>query len=136
MTIYETERFGGIAHEVLGEAIRSIDKHGEQTHLPMGTGAETLPLDVMPHIGAMRPHVSAESLAVRATLDTKAHSHNEGGDGTVTWWHILREEVFEAAAEDDPAKLRAELVQVAAVALKMIDALEALEAAARVGGEG
>lgn len=28
------------------------------------------------------------------------------------------------AAEDDPTKLRAELVQVAAVALKMIDALD------------
>jgi hypothetical protein len=32
-----------------------------------------------------------------------------------TWMHVLIEEVFEALAEEDPAKLRAELVQVAAV---------------------
>ena len=119
-----SQRFDDALDEIAYEAIRSIEKHGEQWHLPMGTGPETLPLAVMPHIGDLRPHVSAESLAVRATLDTKAHSQNEGGDGTVTWWHILREEVFEAAAEDNPAKLRAELVQVASVALKMIDALD------------
>ncbi len=68
-------RFSSTLAEIRDEAIRSIQKHGEQTHLP--------------------------------------------------WWLILREEVFEAAAEDDPAELRAELVQVAAVALKMIDALDA-----------
>lgn len=131
----EDDRFGHALAEIRAEATRSIEKHGEQGHLPMGTGPETLPLAVMPHIGDMRPHVSAESLAVRATLDTKAHSQNEGGDGTVTWWHILREEVFEAAAEDDPAALRAELVQVAAVALKMIDALDSAVAAHDPGGD-
>lgn len=119
-----SQRFDDALDEIAREAIRSIEKHGEQRHLPMGTGPETLPLAVMAHIGDLRPHVSAESLAVRATLDTKAHSANEGGDDTCTWWLILREEVFEAAAEDDPAKLRAELVQVASVALKMIDALD------------
>lgn len=134
--IYETERFGGVAHEVVAEAIRSIDKHGEQMHLPMGTGPESFPLDTFdglgPHPADPRATYSrglshlafARHIAHAATLDTKAHSQNEGGDGTVTWWHILREEVFEAAAEDDPGKLRSELVQVAAVALKMIDALD------------
>lgn len=118
-----TGRFDSVLNEIAHEATRSIGKHGEQRHLPMGTGPETLPLAVKPHIGDLRPHVSAESLAVRATLDTKSHSATEGDD-TCTWWLILREEVFEAAAEDDPAKLRAELVQVAAVALKMIDAID------------
>lgn len=44
--------------------------------------------------------------------------------GTLTWRHILIEEVLEAFAEDDPAALRAELVQVAAVATKWIQALD------------
>ena len=133
MTIYETERFGGIAHEIVAEAIRSIDKHGEQRHLPMGTGPDTAPLDARAvergsmHQNGLWPGMRARQLARIATLDTKSHSANEGGDDTCSWWLILREEVFEAAAEDEPAKLRAEMVQVAAVALKMIDAIDAHE---------
>ncbi|MFC4059317.1 hypothetical protein ACFOWE_13510 [Planomonospora corallina] len=44
--------------------------------------------------------------------------------GTLTWRHILIEEVLEAFAEDDPGALRTELVQVAAVAAKWIQALD------------
>uniref|UniRef100_UPI00350E40F8 NUDIX hydrolase n=1 Tax=Nonomuraea pusilla TaxID=46177 RepID=UPI00350E40F8 len=44
--------------------------------------------------------------------------------GTLTWRHILMEEVLEAVAEDDPGRLRAELVQVAAVAVKWIQSLD------------
>lgn len=43
----------------------------------------------------------------------------------VTWPHILIEEVAEAVATvHDPAKLRAELVQVAAVAVAWIEAID------------
>ncbi|MFL6073022.1 MAG: hypothetical protein ACJ73S_06445 [Mycobacteriales bacterium] len=45
-------------------------------------------------------------------------------DGAGSWRHILAEEVAEAFAEDDPDRLRAELVQVAAVAVKWIQALD------------
>lgn len=121
------ERFDLVLHQVAVEATRSIKKHGEQKHLPMGTGPDTHPLVIgVDSVGPFRITV-ADILADVFTRDTKAHSQNEGGDGTVTWWHILREEVFEAAAEDDPVRLRAELVQVAAVAVKMIDALDAAE---------
>ncbi|GLX02526.1 NUDIX domain-containing protein [Microtetraspora sp. NBRC 16547] len=44
--------------------------------------------------------------------------------GVLTWRHILLEEVLEAFAEDDQAALRAELVQVAAVAAKWIQAID------------
>jgi hypothetical protein len=44
--------------------------------------------------------------------------------GVVTWWHVLREEIYEAFAESNPAKLRAELVQVAAMAIRWIEDLE------------
>lgn len=126
------ERFTAIAAEIVAEAQRSIDKHGEQGHLPMGTGAGTHPLATYPGLSAdperesgLWPGMLASVLARIATRDTKAHSHNEGGDGTITWWHILREEVLEAAAEDSPAALRIELLQIAAVALKWIEALDA-----------
>ncbi|MER6951259.1 hypothetical protein ABT294_45315 [Nonomuraea sp. NPDC000554] len=44
--------------------------------------------------------------------------------GELSWRHILHEEVLEAFAEDDPELLRAELVQVAAVAVKWVQALD------------
>lgn len=124
-------RFDHVVREVIAEAERSIAKHGEQRHLPMGTGPETTPLAARPvevgslHDPGLWPGMRARQLARIATLDTKSHSANEGGDDSCTWWHILREEVLEAAAEEDPASLRDELIQVAAVAVKMIDALEA-----------
>jgi hypothetical protein len=43
---------------------------------------------------------------------------------TLTWRHILAEEVAEAFAEDDPELLRAELIQVAAVAVRWVEALD------------
>lgn len=45
-------------------------------------------------------------------------------EGTVTWRHILDEEVHEAYAETDTAKLRQELVEVAAVAVAWIEAID------------
>lgn len=44
-----------------------------------------------------------------------------------TWRHILDEEVCEAFAEVDPVLLRAELVQVAAVAVSWIEAIDRRE---------
>ncbi|GAA4564017.1 hypothetical protein [Planotetraspora kaengkrachanensis] len=44
--------------------------------------------------------------------------------GLPTWRDILYEEVMEAFAENDPERLRAELVQVAAVAVKWVQALD------------
>lgn len=44
--------------------------------------------------------------------------------GSLTWRHVLEEEVAEALAEADPVELRAELVQVAAVAVQWIEALD------------
>lgn len=45
-------------------------------------------------------------------------------DGAVTWRHILWRAVAEAFAEPDPARLRAKLVQVAAVAAAWAEALD------------
>lgn len=45
--------------------------------------------------------------------------------GQGTWLHILLEEVYEAAAESDRAKLRKELVQVAAVCVAWIEDIDA-----------
>ena len=45
--------------------------------------------------------------------------------GKVTWEHILNEEVSEAyAIENDPAHLRRELIQVAAVCVAWVEAID------------
>lgn len=44
--------------------------------------------------------------------------------GELTYGAVLLEEVCEAYAEDDPAKVRAELIQVAAVAVAMVEKID------------
>lgn len=46
------------------------------------------------------------------------------GAGYGTWCHILFEEVWEALAEKDPAKLRTELIQTAAVIAAWVSDLD------------
>ncbi|GAA4586944.1 hypothetical protein GCM10023194_34500 [Planotetraspora phitsanulokensis] len=70
--------------------------------LPDGTGPQGLP-------EADRARQAVEDAAAR---------------GLPTWRDILYEEVMEAFAEDDPERLRAELIQVAAVAVKWVQALD------------
>lgn len=45
-------------------------------------------------------------------------------DGTVTWAMVLREEFLEALAETDPARLRAELIQIANVAVRWAEDID------------
>lgn len=78
---------------VSAERVRQLQKWGDQRR-PDGTG--------MP--GAQNNAESARAWCqAAATKDA------------VTWTHILREEIYEAFAETDPVKLRAELVQCGAV---------------------
>lgn len=44
--------------------------------------------------------------------------------GVGAWRYILLEEVLEAFAESDPARLRAELIQVAAVAIAWVECID------------
>jgi len=88
--------------DIRAERARQDAKWGEQNH-PDGTGRSGDPL-------------VAE--VVKADCDRAAR------DGTLTYRHILNEEVCEAFAETDPAKLRAELVQVAAVTVAWIEKLD------------
>ncbi|MEW9874019.1 hypothetical protein [Arthrobacter sp. HS15c] len=99
--------------EVAAERERQKIKWGEQEH-PNGTGPHKLP---MPYgSGSWSATVAAE----RLTLLTNCAAQI----GQCTWLHILREEVFEAFAEEDPVKLRAELIQVAAVATQWVEAID------------
>jgi hypothetical protein len=91
----------GVLGEVATERARQDAKWGEQNHRD-GTGCQYVE---------------------RAEYE-RIRTNNAAADGTLTWRHILAEEVYEAFAEADPARLRAELVQVAAVAIAWAEALD------------
>lgn len=92
---------GVILAEIAEERARQDTKWGEQNH-PDGTSR------------------GAAFLADRA----RRACQKAAAEGKVTWRHIFDEEWAEAFAEEDPAKLRAELVQVAAVAVAWIEAID------------
>lgn len=102
--------------EVAGERARQDAKWGEQNH-PNGTGDQVY----MPKMAADPLHrVSFGTLAYAARRWTDA----EAIYGRVTYAQILLEEVGEALAEDSEARLRAELIQVAAVAVAWVEKLD------------
>lgn len=60
----------------------------------------------------------------RAANVAKREEQEARASGNLSWLLVLREEMFEAFAESDPTALRAELVQVAAVAAKWIEIID------------
>jgi len=112
--------------DIINERLRQLEKHGDQSHLPDGTGPD-IELDNLPVVGWGT--VSAERLAAWAKARCKAASQNEGGNGTITYEQILTEEWAEAIAESDPTKLREELVQLATVAVAWIEKIDNKERA-------
>lgn len=94
-----------VLSDVADERRRQDRKWGEQNHADH------------PHTG---PSADAwAALVALAEAEARASLHRGP-----TWAAILLEEVGEALQEDDPARLRAELVQVAAVAVAWIQALD------------
>lgn len=90
--------------EVQGERYRQDEKWGEQNH-PICPEAE---IDMAGELAN----------AYRERCDAKAKI------GTLAWSDILLEEVYEAFAEADPKRQREELIQVAAVAISMIECID------------
>lgn len=101
-TLFTTPGLKTFAEAVDAERQRQLAKWGDQQH-PNGTGQYTEQID--------------------ADVARMVCQHAAEG-GYLDWLHILREEVAEAFAETDPAKLRAELVQVAAVCAAWVSDLD------------
>lgn len=115
-TINDRAVTAAVLEEVLAERARQDEKWGEQNH-PSGTGP-----DVQWPVHAWGGAKAVAEVAKDRT-DWRAR---EGG---LTYLDILHEEVAEAFAEKDEQALRAELVQVAAVAVQWIEAIDRREAA-------
>ncbi|MEU9400585.1 NUDIX hydrolase [Streptomyces sp. NPDC048242] len=92
----------GVLTEVAAERAQQDARWGEQNH-PDGTGS------------------SCESRGARYF---RAACQAAAANGAVTWAAIAREEDYEAFAESDPARLRAELIQSIAVRVAWIEAID------------
>ena len=95
--------------EIGEERARQDAKWGEQNH-PDGTG----PKVAWGRLAHAEDHVRDARLACQSAA----------ARGDVTWRHIAQEKIYEAFAETDPANLRAELIQVAAVAVAWVQAID------------
>lgn len=98
-----------VLDEVSAERTAQDAKWGEQNH-PDGTGPQAY-------------HVNIAGVADRYRAACQAAA----AAGRVTYRDILLEEVYEAMAEADPDELRTELVQVAAVAVAWVEAIDRRE---------
>ncbi|MDR2896009.1 MAG: hypothetical protein LBV30_05105 [Propionibacteriaceae bacterium] len=104
--------------EVDDERDRQHSRWGDQSQLPDGTGPDEL------------HHVSYPcDESVGWTYhdwrgDRQSEAEYLAARGTLTFAAILQEEVAEALAESDPGRLRAELIQVAAVAVQWVEAID------------
>lgn len=95
------DRKFNILGEVLAERMRAEKKFPDQ-HLPDGTGEEW--------------RVLADE--ARTECDRALQM------GIATWMHVTREEVFEAFAETDQVKLRAEVLQIMAMGLRWVEDID------------
>lgn len=98
----QAEAIARVLAEVSVERFRQLDKWGVQ-HRDNGTGGSHM-------------RDAAENM--------RDHCNYLAEHGGANWRAVLMEEVFEALAEHDPAALRAELVQVAAVAAAWIEDID------------
>lgn len=70
--------------------------------------------------------VGGSAIFTRTAMNAREACNIAAQEGTLSWRHIMREEFWELFAEDDsePEKQRAEAVQVAAVAVAMVECID------------
>ena len=99
--------------EIMRERERQDEKWGEQNHPMRGLGDN----NIIKRGTILYPDDST----LKNTLSTFRYRNETKKAG---WFDILQEEVYEAFLETDPAKQREEMIQVAAVAVQIIECLD------------
>jgi hypothetical protein len=79
----------------------------------------------LPSFPAYRVNLNLEyEMLLDAARGQNDYAEKFGGDSIATWESVLREKFCEAMLERDPAKLRAALIQVAAVSVRWIENID------------
>ncbi|MFP3990677.1 hypothetical protein U9R90_25070 [Streptomyces sp. E11-3] len=129
-----TNHLSQVLAEIAAERARQDAKWGEQSHPDLDRRDIGI---VTRNEYAFRATRWQEINTERATPTVTAgrcSGCSEEPHTHTAWDGVLLEEVYEALAESDPARLRAELVQVAAVATNYIQAIDRRTAKAQQDG--
>lgn len=103
-----------VLDDVRAERARQFAKYGTNSSLDYGTGEPWLmPLSVD---GVDR---------IQESLRADYEVYKQLNGGKPTWMHLVREEVAEAFVETNPQRLRAELLQVAALCVSWVEKIDA-----------
>lgn len=102
MTALDRAATTAVVLDILAERERQEAKWGPQSW-PFGTGGDFF---------------------VKMAKYARQECDEESTMGRTTWQLILTEEFFEAMAETDPVSLREELIQVAAVAVQIVEDID------------
>jgi hypothetical protein len=104
--------------DVRAERARQFARYGTNENFLDGTGPE---VDWLGNVGGADDLTAVE---IQEGL-RKRYEAYEAEYGVVTFRHLVAEEVAEAFQESSPARLRAELLQVAALAVSWIEKIDA-----------
>lgn len=107
--------------DVLEERFRQFEKFGDQSHLPLGFGRR----EALANVGcAVDIAYQAESGSLCHLFAGYLRERVEQAGEHLTYEAILTEEYAELLAESEPGRVREELVQLAAVAVQIIEAID------------
>jgi hypothetical protein len=114
--VYDPQRTDAVLREVREHRAWQAERYWETNiGMPDGTGPDV----------AWMPGLHYDAATIE-TVIREAWDWDRDPDPTkVTWLNLLREEIAEAFACSETSCLRTELVQVAAVAVSWIEALDA-----------
>ncbi len=110
-TLVDVDR---VLEDVYDERIRQEERWGEQNHPPLAPESA---------------HWARRILYGAEAEEWKRENASRVQGDALAWDGILLEEVYEALAEEDPTRIREELIQVAAVAVCWVQAIDRQEAA-------
>lgn len=118
--VYNSLRTQSVLDLVSEERKRQEAMYPENDSLLDGTGPNVRWLEV-DDPGIYTKGAEEIELALRCGYER----HEE--TSRVTWMHLVREEVAEVFVEDDPSRLKEELIQLAALAVSWVERLNARE---------
>lgn len=104
-----------VLSDVRAERARQFAKYGDNSYLEDGTGPD------VPWLG---PFTGAGALDIEQAL-REDYGLYKAVNGEPSWLNLVREEMAEAFKEVDPTNLRAELIQVAALAVSWVEKIDA-----------
>lgn len=105
---------------VLAERWRQVAKYGLNRGICDGSGPDTRWLLPYTNIPSFFANQAGRADSIESTLRDD-YEDFVAETGAPTWVHLVREEVAEAFCESDPAKLEAELIQVAALCVSWVE---------------